>query len=156
MKTSWLPVVPQAGAWRAPQMPSSHWGRMTRSVVAPEAAVLWFEPTEENPGCSSGIAHQPKGDRHTQIKNTHTDSSISSGLRVEVNVCEDIKESKWIEAIRRYGLLVYPLQSTDVLYQQWYKHIRKSSADTGTPAGTTKHLLKGSSVIVATIFPHPC
>lgn len=89
-------------------MPSSHWGRKTRSVVAPEAAVLWSELTEENPGCSSGIAHQPKVDRKTQIKNTHTYSSISSGLRVQVNVCEDVKESKWTEAIRRYGLLVSP------------------------------------------------
>lgn len=62
MKTSCLPVVPQAGAWRAPQTPSSHWGRKTRSVVVPEAAVVWSELPEENPGCSFGIAHQPKKD----------------------------------------------------------------------------------------------
>lgn len=64
-------------------MPSSHWGRKTRSVVALEAAVVWSELAEENPGCSSGIAHQPKG------RQTHTHSSIS-GLRVQVNVFEDI------------------------------------------------------------------
>lgn len=68
-------------------MPSSHWGRKTRSAVALEAAVVWSELPEENPGCSSGIAHQPKKDRRTQMK----DSSISSGLRVQVNVYEDIK-----------------------------------------------------------------
>lgn len=71
MKT-WLPVVPQAGAWRVPQMPSSHWGRKTRSVVALEAAVLWSELTEENPGCSSDIAHQPKEDTQRQINDTQT------------------------------------------------------------------------------------
>lgn len=49
-------------------MPSSHWGRKTRSVVALEAAVVWSELAEENPGCSSGIAHQPKG------RQTHTHS----------------------------------------------------------------------------------
>lgn len=77
LNTSLLPVVPQAGAWRAPRMPDSHWDRKTRSVAAqPEAAVVWSELPEENPGCSSGTAHQPKD----------TDSGVSSGLRVHVDV----------------------------------------------------------------------
>lgn len=64
-------------------MPSSHWGGRTQSVVAPpEAAAVWSELPEENPGCSSGIARQPEED---------TRSSISSGLRVRVDVCEDKK-----------------------------------------------------------------
>lgn len=76
-KTSWLPAVPQAGVWRGPRMPSSHWGRKTRSGVALEAAVIWFEQTVESPGCSSGIARQPNG-RHAHTQRV---SSITSGLR---------------------------------------------------------------------------
>lgn len=58
----WLPVVPQAGAWRAPQTQSYHWGRRTRSVAAPEAAAVWSEPPEGNPGCFSDIARRPRRD----------------------------------------------------------------------------------------------
>lgn len=66
VKSRWLPAVLRAGAWRAPQTPSSRWGRKTRSAAAPEAAEVWSEPTEGNLGCSSGIARQPVGnDRHT-------------------------------------------------------------------------------------------
>lgn len=52
-------------------MPSSHWGKKIRSVVAPEAAVVLSEQTEGNPGCFSGIAHQPKEDAHTNEGNTY-------------------------------------------------------------------------------------
>lgn len=71
LRSPWLPVAPQDGAWRAPRTQSSHWGRKTRSAAAPEAAVVWSEPTEENPGCSCGTAHQP---RRTW---THIHSSMS-------------------------------------------------------------------------------
>lgn len=59
-------MVPQAGAWPAPQKARSRWGRKTLSVAAPEAAVVCSVLTEENPECSSGIVHQPKEDTHTQ------------------------------------------------------------------------------------------
>lgn len=50
-------------------MPSSHWGRKTRSAAALGAAVIWSELTEESPGCSSGIARQPNGTQtHTESK----------------------------------------------------------------------------------------
>lgn len=66
IKSRWLPAVLRAGAWRAPQMLSSRWGRKTRSAAALEAAEVWSERPEGNLGCSSGIAHQPVGnDRHT-------------------------------------------------------------------------------------------
>lgn len=66
IKSRWLPAVLRAGAWRAPQTPSSRWGRRTRSAAAPEAAEVWSERPEGNLGCSSGIAHRPVGnDRHT-------------------------------------------------------------------------------------------
>lgn len=65
IKSRWLPAVLRVGAWRAPQTPSSRWGRKTRSAAAPEAAEVWSERPEGNLGCSSGIAHQPVGnDRH--------------------------------------------------------------------------------------------
>lgn len=68
-KTLWLPAVPRAGARQVPLMPSSHWGRKTRSAAALEAAVIWSELTEESPGCSSGIARQPNGTQtHTESK----------------------------------------------------------------------------------------
>lgn len=57
---------------------------------------------------------------------------------------------------RALRLVSFLPQRRGCLYEQHYKHIRKSSADTGTPAGTTKHFLEGSSVIVTTVLPHPC
>lgn len=44
--------------------------------------MVWSELTEENPGCSSGIAHQPEG------RQTHT---VSGGLRARVDVFQHIK-----------------------------------------------------------------
>lgn len=36
-------------------------------MAAPEAAVVWSEPPEENPGCFSDIARRPKTDAHQQL-----------------------------------------------------------------------------------------
>lgn len=59
--------------------------------MAPEAAVVWSEPTEENPGCFSDIARQPVEDTRTNEGHTQGDRSVSGGLGEQVNVCQYIK-----------------------------------------------------------------
>lgn len=106
-------MVRQAGAWRAPPMQSSHWGVRTRSAVALEAAGVWSEQPEENPGCSSGSAHQPKGNKRRQKLSFHCRSSSQ-------------RESVRTESTRWYDLLVFSHRDKHLYYQQ-HKHIRRTS-----------------------------
>lgn len=90
-----LPVVPRAGAWPVSQMQRFRQDMKTLSVAAPEAAALWSEQTEENPGCSSDTSHQPEENKPRGFSDSGT---------VQVRPCQYMKRT---EGYTWQGLLVF-------------------------------------------------